>query len=153
MNLKAVFLSFSLTAAALAGQVLEVHKSKYCGCCESWIKYMKNAGYDVRIINAEEVGEDLDKFKLSHGISADTASCHTGLINGYAIEGHVPEAEVAKLLKQSPADVLAIAAPGMPIGSPGMEQGGEKDVYDVVLVKKDGSVEVIATYRGQEKLR
>lgn len=148
-------LAFSalVTLSASAGQTVEVHKSKYCGCCESWINYMKKNGYDVKVINAEDNGESLDKFKLSHGITADTASCHTALVDGYVIEGHVPEAEVAKLLKDRPSDVVGISAPGMPLESPGMEQGSEPDTYDIVAIKKDGSVETIATYKGSKKLQ
>lgn len=149
---KALLLAGVLASVASAASI-EVHKSKYCGCCESWIKHMSANGYDVKVINAEDVKEDLDKFKLDHGITEDTASCHTALVDGYVLEGHVPASVVDELLRTKPADVVGVAVPGMPMGSPGMEQGGVEDAYDVVLIKKDGSIESLGTYKGKEKIR
>lgn len=149
---KLVILAATVFALAASAQTIEVHKSKYCGCCEGWISYLKKNGYDVKVVNAETVGENLDKFKLDHGITDDTASCHTGIIEGYVVEGHVPLVVIEDLLKNRPADVVGVSAPGMPIGSPGMEQGDEKDAYDVVVIKKDGSVESLGTYKGDKKI-
>lgn len=149
---KTIALAAIMAISAGAAQTIEVHKSKYCGCCESWIAYMQKNGYEIKVVDAETVGENLDKFKLSHGITEDTASCHTGLVGGYVVEGHVPVDVVEKLLKEKPADVVGVATPGMPLGSPGMEQGGQFEAYDVVLIKKDGSIESLGTYKGDKKI-
>lgn len=91
----------------------------------------------------------LMKFKLDHGISAKHASCHTGRIGGYTIEGHVPVREINRLLKERP-DAVGLSVPGMPIGSPGMEVGTEREAYTVLLIKRDGSSEVFATYAAKK---
>lgn len=149
---KIAILAAFLALSASANGIVEVHKSKYCGCCESWISYMQKNGYEVKVVNAEEVGENLDKFKLSHGITADTASCHTALVGGYVVEGHVPVSVVKDLLQNKPDDVVGVSVPGMPLGSPGMEQGGQFDVYDVVFIKKDGSIQSAGVFKGDKKL-
>lgn len=134
------------TAPALADQTqgaLEVWKSPTCGCCGKWVKHMKDSGYDV---TTRDVAYGiLTKIKRQAGIGEDVASCHTGKIGGYVIEGHVPAEDVKRLLAEKP-DAVGLAVAGMPVGSPGMEAGDEKEPYEVLLVKKDGTTEVFAKH-------
>jgi hypothetical protein len=99
---------------------------------------MQANGFDVKAINVD----DVDKVKREHGVPASAASCHTGLVNGYVVEGHVPADAVLKMLKDKPA-IAGIAVPGMPMGSPGMEvPGGQKDPYTIVSFDKAGKTAV-----------
>lgn len=118
---------------ALAGEKdMTVWKSPWCGCCEAWSEAMKAAGYTVRIENRE----DLAPIKAKAGVPADMEGCHTAMIDGYFLEGHVPLSSVQRLLSERPA-VAGLAVPGMPTGSLGM---GEDPAarYDVHYVQKDG---------------
>lgn len=122
---------------------LEVWKSPSCGCCAAWVKHMGNAGYAV---TTQNVALDiLAKIKQQAGLAPELQSCHTAKVGGYIIEGHVPAEDVKRLLEEKP-DAIGLAVPGMPIGSPGMEMGSEKERYEVLLVKKDGSREVFAKH-------
>lgn len=124
-------------------QQLEVWKSPNCGCCAGWVKHMDSAGYAV---TAQNVASGiLAKIKKQAGLVAHLQSCHTAKVGGYIIEGHVPAEDVKRLLAEKP-DAIGLAVPGMPIGSPGMEMGNEKERYEVLLVKKDGSTEVFAKH-------
>ena len=89
----------------------------------------------------------LVRFKLDKGVPQRMVSCHTGLIEGYVIEGHVPAADIRRLLSESP-DAVGLAVPGMPLGSPGMDQSRWRDAYDVFLIHNDGSTEVFSSYPG-----
>ena len=137
-------------AAAPAKIAMEVWKDPNCGCCKDWIALMERAGFAVKV---HDVGNSAVRAKL--GLPTRLGSCHTALVSGYLVEGHVPAADVHKLLKQKPK-ALGITVPGMPIGSPGMdgpEYGGRKDPYDVLLVTKnlmnsDVSTSVFTSYRG-----
>ena len=137
-------------AATPAKIAMEVWKDPNCGCCKDWIALMEQAGFAVK---AHDVGNSAVRAKL--GLPTRLGSCHTALVGGYLVEGHVPAADVHKLLKQKPK-ALGIAVPGMPIGSPGMdgpEYGGRKDPYDVLLVtqslmRSDVSTSVFTSYRG-----
>ena len=135
-----------LGSPANSGQKLapvEVWKSPSCGCCSGWMKHMQSAGHAV---NAHDVVQDvLSKIKRQAGIPDDLQSCHTAKIGGYAIEGHVPAQDIARLLSEKP-DAIGLAVPDMPISSPGMNFGPEKEPYDVLLVKRDGSTEVFAKH-------
>ena len=113
---------------------MEVWKDPNCGCCKDWIVLMEQAGFSVKV---HDTGNTAVRAKL--GLPAQYGSCHTALVGGYVVEGHVPAADIHKLLKEKPK-ALGITAPGMPIGSPGMdgpEYGGRKDPYDVLLVSKN----------------
>lgn len=122
---------------------LTVYKSPSCLCCDAWAKHLENSGFDVRI----EIREDMDQVRAANGISKELASCHTALIEGYVIEGHVPASDVKRLLKEKPIDVVGLTAPGMPMKSPGMQpQGLEPKGYDVMAIKRDGTTEVFARY-------
>lgn len=128
---------------------MEVWKDPNCGCCKDWIEIMEKSGFDVKV---HEVGNSAVRAKL--GLPAQYGSCHTALVGGYVVEGHVPAADVRKLLQEKPK-ALGITAPGMPVGSPGMdgpEYGGRKDPYDVLLITKNlmgnnVSARVFTSYR------
>lgn len=104
-----------------------VWKSPTCGCCGGWVDHMRAAGFPVTV---QEV-DDVEPVKARLGVPVRLQSCHTALVGGYALEGHVPADSVQRLLRERPAAV-GLAVPGMPQGSPGMETG-VKDPYDVVL--------------------
>ena len=124
--------------------VVEVYKDPSCGCCALWVKHLEAAGFTTKV--TEMPNAKLAEFKTSHGIPQAARSCHTGVVGGYVLEGHVPAAEVQKLLKDKPA-VVGLAVPGMPIGSPGMEVPGTKpQAYDVVSFDKQGATKVFASY-------
>lgn len=120
---------------------VEIYKSPYCGCCEQWIAYMRNSGFNVSIHNVRDVTPVREKF----GVPDAMASCHTAVVGGYAVEGHVPADDVKRLLRDRPK-AAGIAVPGMVLGSPGMEQGQGKDAYYVMLFAKDGTPRVFAQH-------
>ena len=123
--------------------VMEVYKSPTCGCCSKWVEHVKQAGIAVKVTDLEQ--DALDALKTKHGVPRTAQSCHTGLVNGYVIEGHVPATEIQRLLKERPA-VSGIAVGGMPTGSPGMEVPGQKpQTYNVVTFDKQGGVKVYST--------
>ncbi|MGE3955831.1 MAG: DUF411 domain-containing protein [Vicinamibacterales bacterium] len=124
--------------AAQAKPQMTVYKSSTCGCCSKWVEHMQANGFDVKAIDVD----DLDKVKRERGVPRAAESCHTGIVNGYLVEGHVPAAAVKKMLAEKPA-FAGIAVPGMPIGSPGMEvPSGQKDRFDVVSFDKAGKLTV-----------
>ncbi len=145
----ALALCFALLLAAPAvaetsATSIEVWKSPTCGCCGKWVKYLETNGFDV---TAHNVGSSaLEKIKRQAGIEENIASCHTAKIDGYVIEGHVPAEDIKRLIAEHP-DAVGLTVPNMPIGSPGMEQpDGDAEPYDVLLVKKDGSLDVFARH-------
>jgi len=131
--------------AATDGQPsIEVWRSPTCGCCGKWVKHLEANGFDVTVNNAAP--STLEQIKRQAGIAQKLASCHTAKIDGYVIEGHVPASDIERLVAEHP-DAIGLTVPGMPAGSPGMEQpGGKSEPYDVLLVKKDGTVEVFARH-------
>lgn len=136
-------LTAPLAAASRSKPLVEVWKSPTCGCCKDWIAHLEANGFAVKV---NEVGNTGMRGRL--GIPTQLGSCHTALVGGYAIEGHVPARDIQRLLAERP-QAVGLAVPGMPIGSPGMdgpEYGGRRDRYDVLLVRKDGSSAVFATY-------
>jgi hypothetical protein len=121
---------------------LAVYKSPTCGCCAKWNEHMTAAGYTVNSSDRT----DMNAIKDEHRIPSALRSCHTALVAGYVVEGHVPADVVAKLLAEKPAGVVGIAVPGMPAGSPGMESpDGFKAPYQVLAFTKDGQSRVYAT--------
>ena len=129
---------------AAPGPKVQVWKSPTCGCCKDWIVIMEKAGFDFEVF---DTGNTAVRARL--GLDLKYASCHTALVDGYAIEGHVPPADVKRLLAERPKAV-GLAVPGMPVGSPGMDgpaYGGRKDPYDVLLVQFDGSARIWTPYR------
>jgi hypothetical protein len=140
----ATLAALALTPAAhAAGEPITVLKTSGCGCCLSWIKRIEEAGYRVAAKNVA-MG-DLMQTKLNAGLKVEHSSCHTGQVAGYIVEGHVPVREIRRLLEERP-DAFGLAVPGMPLGSLGMEAGGEAEPYEVLLVRKDGESEVFARY-------
>lgn len=120
------------------------YKSSTCPCCEGWIAHMRKEGFNVTV---EDRDDDIGRIKSQYGISEQNASCHTARVGGYTIEGHVPAADVRRLLKERPGDVVGLTAPGMPMRSPGMQaEGLPAKGYDVLAIKKDGSTEVFSRY-------
>jgi hypothetical protein len=144
--------ALSLGAAALLAPAamaqtrpqLEVWKDPNCGCCKDWVAHMQASGFAVKV---HDSGNSAARRRL--GMPDKLGSCHTALVGGYAIEGHVPAREVQRLLKERPA-ALGLAVPGMPVGSPGMDgaiYGERKDPYDVLLVSRSGGTRVYQSYR------
>ena len=122
--------------AANVGQML-VYRDPECGCCEAWADIARKADYRVVV----EDRADMAAVKVRYGVPARLASCHTAVIGGYAIEGHVPMRHVAKLLRDKPRDIRGIAVPGMPRGSPGMEMpDGSVDAFEVMQFSGDGEI-------------
>ncbi len=134
-----------LALAAPAKVKVEVWKSPYCGCCKDWVAHLESSGFAVSV---HEVG-DLDGARRQLGMPERYASCHTAKVAGYLLEGHVPAADIRRLLADKPK-AIGLAVPGMPVGSPGMDgpvYNGRRDPYDVLLVQGDGLVSVFASYR------
>jgi hypothetical protein len=117
---------------------ITVYKTPTCGCCSKWIEHLEKNGF---VVKAKDV-PDLSALKRHYGVTQELASCHTGFVDGYVVEGHVPADLIAKLLKERPK-VKGIAVPGMPMGSPGMEGPGS-DRYDVVTFDSTGKTTVYA---------
>jgi hypothetical protein len=131
-------------AATPSKRLVEVWKSPTCGCCKDWIAHLEANGFAAKI---HDVGNTGMRGRL--GIPAALGSCHTALVGGYAIEGHVPAADIQRLLAERP-QAIGLAVPGMPVGSPGMDgaiYGDRRDPYDVLLVVRDGDTRVFASYR------
>ncbi|WP_347900495.1 DUF411 domain-containing protein [Pseudomonas purpurea] len=136
--LGALFISSMAQAADLIP--IDVHRDANCGCCKSWISHLEANGFKV----IDHVEPDMSAVKQRLGVAPRLASCHTGVINGKFVEGHVPAEQVLALSKRQ--DLLGVAVPGMPTGSPGMEMGGQVDAYQVIGLRTNGTDEVIADY-------
>lgn len=127
------YLAFAFIGTAQAATAVTLYKSPTCGCCEKYVEYLRENGFAVREVNES----DMNAIKKRYGVS-HVASCHTALINGYVIEGHVPVAAIRKLLKEKPA-IVGISAPGMPMNSPGMGEmkKGTLTIYAVPKGKQE----------------
>jgi len=136
-------LATSIASAQDTADRITVMKSESCGCCNAWIDHLEASGFEVEAKNLSSGA--LNKFKTDRGIAPRHKSCHTGIIDGYVIEGHVPASDIKKLLSQKP-EALGLSVPRMPIGSPGMEMGDERDAYEVLLMGDDGEAEVFSSY-------
>ena len=124
------------------GPEMSVYRSASCGCCTQWGDHIASAGFRIE----DHVTEDMDAVKKARGVSPQQASCHTAVVEGYVIEGHVPASAIQRLLIERP-DIRGLAVPGMPIGSPGMEVAGvEAERFDVIAVAHDGTTSVFARY-------
>jgi len=124
---------------AAAPATMTVYKSPSCGCCAKWVAHAKAAGFAVTVKDTD----DMDAVKREIGVPSALQSCHTALVGGYVIEGHVPADVVRRLLAEKPKGI-GLAVPGMPVGSPGME-GSPKERYDVVLFERTGATKVFAS--------
>jgi len=127
---------------AFAQAAITVYKSPTCDCCKKWISHLEDNGFKVKSVNMNNVVPK----KIEFGITRQTASCHTAVVEGYVIEGHVPANDIKRLLKDRPKGVRGLAVPGMPVGSPGMEQGDRKDPYAVLSIDKQGQTRVFARH-------
>lgn len=127
-------------AAGNASITIDVYKSATCGCCGDWVKHLQKNGFTV---NARDVANPSD-YRDKFGIPQELGSCHTGMVMGYALEGHVPASEIKRLLAEKPK-AIGLAVPAMPMGSPGME-GHRNDPYDVFLVMAGGKRKVYRHY-------
>lgn len=125
----------ALLACAQAATAATIHvmKTPWCGCCTLWVEHLRAAGFEVRVTETE----DLTPAARRLGVPDDLRSCHTATIEGYAIEGHVPAADIRRLLAERPA-AAGLAVPGMPAGSPGMEQGNRRQPYATILFTREG---------------
>ncbi|MBE9562154.1 MAG: DUF411 domain-containing protein [Proteobacteria bacterium] len=122
-------------------QEITVYRSPNCGCCSGWIKHLQEQQFSVIDIKTD----DISKLKQKYGITAKLASCHTAIIGGYVIEGHVPAADIKRLLSEKP-DIVGLAVPEMPVGTPGMEMGTRKDSFSVLTFDKNGKTTVFKHY-------
>jgi hypothetical protein len=149
MNLRSIVLR-AIIAAPLAvslpvqaaGPEISVYKTSTCGCCGKWVEHLKANGFTPVVTDVQSTAE----YRKKYGVPEQLLSCHTATVGGYAIEGHVPAADIHRLLKQKPKG-KGLAVPGMPLGSPGME-AARKDAYSVLLFDTDGSTSVFQKYPG-----
>jgi hypothetical protein len=141
----ALLLPFAQTHAA-ARPLVEVWKSPTCGCCKDWVAHLEANGYPVKTYEVSESAKATKRLGL--GMPEKLGSCHTALVQGYVLEGHVPAREIHRLLSERPR-ALGLAVPGMPVGSPGMDgaaYAGRKDAYSVLLVQRGGTSGVYQDY-------
>jgi len=122
---------------------IHVLKDRNCGCCNAWVDILRADGFAVTTENS--FGALLIRHKIDNGIPQEMISCHTGEIAGYFIEGHVPPADIRRLLDERP-DAIGLAVPGMPYGSPGMGPEDQREAYDVFLIRPDGTNELFTRY-------
>jgi hypothetical protein len=120
---------------------MTVWKNPLCGCCGNWVAHMRANGFSVKVHETE----NLEQMKKMAGIPEPLQSCHTARVGDYVVEGHVPAADVKRLLAARPA-ARGLAVPGMPSGSPGMENGAH-DAYDVILFERDGGTRVFSSHK------
>lgn len=123
---------------------IDVYRSPTCSCCGKWVAHLKESKFQVN----DNITEDVQGIKDKYGVSKAIASCHTAVVNGYVIEGHVPANDIKKLLKIKP-HVIGISVPAMPSGTPGMEMGGKADAYNVMSFDKNQNYQVFTHYEGK----
>lgn len=133
----------ALPTLAAPGPAIHVLKDPDCGCCTAWIDILESAGFAVAVDLAAP--DALMRYKADNGIPAAMVSCHTARMDGYMLEGHVPVADIRRLLDERPA-AIGLAVPGMPWGSPGMGPESERQAYDVHLIQPDGTTTVFTSY-------
>ena len=138
-KITALTLSF-LSTSTLAAD-LTLYKSPYCGCCSAWAEHVKEGGFNVTIIEQA----DNNELRKTHGIKAELASCHTAKIGKYIIEGHVPVADIQRMLLDKP-EIEGLTVPGMPASSPGMDVVGNVDPYQVIAFDRNGKTRVFSQY-------
>ncbi|GHD14021.1 DUF411 domain-containing protein [Tianweitania populi] len=139
----ALGLTLAMPAANAQSREIHVLKDPNCGCCSAWVNVMQKAGFKVTVETIDAI--ELDRYKRENGIPEALFSCHTAHIDGYLIEGHVPAADIVRLLDER-RDAIGLSAPGMPTGAPGMGSEAEREAYDVVLFGKNGKTEIFSHY-------
>jgi hypothetical protein len=122
---------------------ITVYRSPACGCCGAWIEHMQKHGFKIK---ADIKTDEMEAIKQKYNLPQDLASCHTAIIDGYMMEGHIPADDIKRFLKQKPKFV-GLAVPGMPVGTPGMESGNRKQPFSIVAFDKKGEVEVFKEYQ------
>jgi hypothetical protein len=127
-------------SAVAAPTTITVFKDPNCGCCSRWVTHLREAGFTAVARDTSA----MDAVKAKHGVTAELTSCHTAVVDGYVIEGHVPAADIQRLLSTRP-QVTGLAVPGMPMGSPGME-GSRTDTYDVLSFDRRGQTKVFSSH-------
>ena len=137
--LSAMLLGVFVTAQA--GGKVSVYKTPTCGCCQKWVAHLEENGFEVSTHDMA----DLRSIKLMAGVQPQYASCHTAIIDGYVVEGHVPASDIKRLLTERP-NIVGISVPGMPIGSPGMEHGDNRENFTVITLEKDGTEKVFSLH-------
>jgi len=142
VRFKRFWLAVALLVASACTQATEVtvYKSPTCGCCKHWVEHLRQNGFKVKAINTQ----DVVTYKKRLGLLPELASCHTAVVNGYVIEGHVPANDIKRLLKERPK-IVGLAVPGMPMGSPGME-GPAKVPYEVKAFDRHGRITTYARH-------
>lgn len=138
----ALFLTTALTACAAQAANFTMYRDPNCGCCLAWADHMEQG--DKHTVQSVD-HPDMASIKAEHGVPNDLRSCHTAIVDGYVIEGHVPAADVERLLTERPEGVTGLAVGGMPIGSPGMEHGDHKQPFEVIAFGQNGR-SVFASY-------
>jgi len=146
-TLLSLFASASVLIAPRAGRAaalpaMAVYRNPGCGCCEGWVKHMVAAGFTV----TTEDDPNLAARRQSLKIPAGLASCHIGIADGYAFEGHIPVEDVVKFLRERPAGAIGLVVPGMPMESPGMETGGSREAFDVMMISAHAAPSVYASH-------
>lgn len=153
MKLLKIFIAAGLLAAS-AGAIAEsadkpidivVHRSRSCSCCGKWLAHLEENNFNVKDV----ITDDVQPVKDKYGVSRELASCHTAIVDGYVVEGHVPAGDIKKLLQTKP-NVVGIAVPGMVNGSPGMEMGDQKDPYNVVSFDREHHTKLFNSYAGSQ---
>lgn len=130
-------------AQANSGELMDVYRDPNCGCCSKWIAYLRDHGFTVN----DHLEANMSSLKAKLGVPEKLMSCHTGVVNGKFVEGHVPVEQINELAKRN--DLTGVSAPGMPIGSPGMEYGNRRNAYQIVGVKQNGEEVVVSEYPAQ----
>jgi len=131
--LLAISAAASAPRAQQAAPGVAVYKTASCGCCSQWVKHMQTHGFDVKAVDVADIG----RVKAAYGVPPELGSCHTALVGGYVVEGHVPGDAVQRLLRERP-QVAGLAVPGMPVGSPGMEVGDRREPYVIFSFDRAG---------------
>lgn len=121
--------------------LITVHKTPTCGCCNAWIDHLRANGFEVEAVDVQSTTPVASRL----GVPDNMRSCHTGEVAGYAIEGHIPADDIKRLLDERP-DIVGLTVPGMPLGSPGMEAGGQTQPYSVFAIERDGTTSVFAQH-------
>jgi hypothetical protein len=141
--LAAAVVQTAVQTAPTAATSMIVYKSPTCGCCLGWMRHLRDRGFRVESTDFSDA--QLRVVKIEEGVPGNLQTCHTGRIGGYLVEGHVPAADIQRLLTEKPP-IAGIAVGGMPVGSPGMEQGARRDPYNTIAFTKDGKQTVFAKH-------
>jgi hypothetical protein len=133
-----------IAGLAQSAPAIHVMKDPNCGCCKAWMTILDEDGFAVT--SEDGFGSLLIRYKMDNGVPQAMMSCHTAKVDGYVIEGHVPPADIRRLLAERP-EAVGLAVPDMPYGSPGMGPQDRREAYDVFLIRRDGSTEIFQSYK------